>query len=200
MADITTGHETVLGAGERESRLARVYAEALLATVLKQTGGADGHAEAAGAELIAFVRALAAHPDAEEFLTSPVVSRKVKAAALARALAGNAPDLLRRFLGVLQQNNRLHLLRAVAAAYQRLLDTRAGRVRVKVAAAVPLSDEQRAALTANLKVLLGNQEPVLEVRVDPDLLGGLVVQVGDSVVDTSVRTRLQSLRSLLLAR
>ena len=100
---------------------------------------------------------------------------------------------------MLAQNNRLGLLRGVAAAYRAIIDERSGRVRVKVTVAVPLADEQKTKLTANLKDLL-KQEPVLDVRVDPDLLGGMIVQVGDSVVDTSVRTRLQSLRTLLLDR
>jgi F-type H+-transporting ATPase subunit delta len=199
MADIDISYGTVLGDVKRQSRLARVYAEALLAAVLKETG-ADSRAEDLGADLTAFVRALAAQPDVVAFLNSPAVGKKTKAAALAQALSGNVPELLRGFLGVLLHNNRFYLLPSAAAAYQHLLDTRAGRVWVKVTAAVPLSDVQKAALTANLKALLGNQEPVLYVRVDPDLLGGLVVQVGDSVVDTSVRSRLQAIRSLLLAR
>jgi F-type H+-transporting ATPase subunit delta len=78
-----------------------------------------------------------------------------------------------------------------------LLDERAGRVRVKVSAATKLSDAQRDALAEALSTLL-KQQPVLDVRVDPDLLGGMVVQVGDRVIDTSVRTRLQSIRTLLL--
>ena len=150
-----------------------------------------------GDELTGFVRAAADSPEVGRFLSSPAVGKKVKAAALAAALKGNASDLLRGLVGVLGQNNRLDLLRGVAAAYRELLNERGGRVRVKVTAAVALSDAQKAALAASLKDILG-QDPMLDVRVDPDLLGGLVVQVGDTVIDTSVRSRLQSLRTLLL--
>lgn len=190
-------HETVLDAGTMRSRLARVYAEALLAAALQDSPDA---ADAVGDELTAFAQsAVTDNPEVGAFLTSPVVGKKARAAALATALDGRASHLLRGLVSVLAQNNRLDLLRGVAAAYRAISDDRAGRVRVKVAAAVPMSDEQRDKLTANLKDLL-KQEPVLDVRVDPDLLGGLVVQVGDSVIDTSVRTRLQSLRTLLLDR
>ncbi len=189
-----TSHETALDAGTTRSRLARVYAEALIASALKQSPEA---ADATGEELTNFVRASAGSPNVAAFLASPAIGKKVKAAALASALKDNASDLLRGLIGVLGQNNRLDLLRNVAAAYRQLIDERAGRVRVKVTAAVPLSDEQKAALAASLKDLLG-REPMLDVRVDPDLLGGLVVQVGDTVIDTSVRSRLQSLRTLLL--
>jgi F-type H+-transporting ATPase subunit delta len=197
MANVEAKHETVLDAGTVQARLARVYAEALITAALKQGPDAVG---SVCTELTALVGDLAAHPDAAAFLASPAVGKKAKAAALAAALAGHASDLLRGLVGVLAQNNRLGLLRNVAAAYRQLLDVRVGRVRVKVTAAVPLGDEQQAALAANLKQLLGDREPVLDVRVDPDLLGGLVVQVGDSVIDTSVRSRLQSIRTLLLAR
>jgi len=188
-------HETVLDAGTTQSRLARIYAEALLASAAKKSSQAVTEV---GAELTDFVRAaVTENPAIGSFLASPAIGRKQKIAALTAALAGRSSELLRGLIAVLARNNRLHLLRGVASAYRTLLDDRSGRVRVKVTAAVPLSDDQQTQLLANLKRLL-NQEPVLDVRVDPDLLGGLVIQVGDSVIDTSVRTRLQSLRTLLL--
>jgi F-type H+-transporting ATPase subunit delta len=196
MAKAEVKHETVLDAGSTQSRLARVYAEALLASAAKQSLSAE---DVAG-ELNDFVRALGKDADVAAFLASPAVGKKAKAAVLGPALKDHASDLLRGLVGVLAQNNRLDLLRSVAAAFGQLLDERSGRVRVKVTAAVALSDAQKAALTKNLTGILGDREPVLDVRIDPDLLGGLVVQVGDSVIDTSVRSRLQSLRSLLLAR
>jgi F-type H+-transporting ATPase subunit delta len=194
MANAETLHETVPEAGTKRARLAHVYAEALLASALKQSPGA---VEAVGDELTGFVREAGANTAVAGFLASPAVGKKAKAAALAAALADRASPLFRGLIGVLGQNNRLDLLRNVSAAYRQLLDQRAGRVWVKVTAAVPLSDAQKGALTASLKDIL-NREPMLDVRVDPDLLGGLVVQVGDTVIDTSVRFRLQAIRTLLL--
>ena len=194
MANAESLHETVLEAGTKRARLAHVYAEALLASALKQSPEA---VEAVGDELTSFVRESGANPAVAAFLASPAVGKKAKAAALAAALTDRASPLLRGLVGVLGQNNRLGLLRNVSAAYRQLLDQRAGRVWVKVTVAVPLSDAQKGALTASLKDIL-NREPVLDVRVDPDLLGGLVVQVGDTVIDTSVRFRLQAIRTFLL--
>jgi F-type H+-transporting ATPase subunit delta len=189
-------HDTVLEAGSVRARLAKVYAEALLAAALNQ--GGPPAADAAGAELSAFVAdVLDRDAVVSGFLASPAVGKKTKAAALDAALPGQASELLRGLLAVLARNGRLDLVRGVAASYRQLLDDRAGRVRVKVASATELTDEQRAALTAHLAGML-KQEPVLDVRVDPDLLGGMVVQVGDRVFDTSVRTRLSTLRTLLL--
>jgi F-type H+-transporting ATPase subunit delta len=189
-------HETVLDAGTARARLARVYAQALLDSALKVSPSAP---DAVGDELTQFVTEVAANPAVARFLSSLAVGSKAKAAALAPALQGRVSDLLRGFVGVLAANNRLDLLRGVEAAYRRILDERAGRVPVKVTTAVPLTDAQKAELTGTLKAAL-TREPVVSARVDPDILGGMIVQVGDSVVDTSVRTRLLSLRTLLLEK
>jgi F-type H+-transporting ATPase subunit delta len=185
-------HDTVLEATGATARLARVYAEALMAA-------AGSQAEAVGEDLDALVAdVLTRHPNAERFLSSGAVNRKTKASVLQDAFGGNVSEVIRNFLGVLNQNNRLGLLRPVAAAYHNLLDEAAGRVRVKVTSAVPLTDAQLDRLKQTLAGRL-DAEPVLDARTDPDLLGGLVVQVGDRVYDTSVRTRLDSLRIHLLA-
>jgi F-type H+-transporting ATPase subunit delta len=190
-------HDTVLDAGSVRARLAKVYAEAVLAAALPKGAAA---VDATGEDLEAFTReVLGRHPDVAAFLASPAVGHKTKEAALAAALDGRASDLLRGLLAVLARNGRLDLVPGIAAAYRQLLEDRAGRVRVKVASAVELSDAQRAALTETLSGMM-RQTPVLDARVDPDLLGGLVIQVGDRVIDTSVRTRLQTLRTLLLDR
>src|SRR4051794_17277749 len=185
-------HESVLEATGVAARLARVYAEAL-------TAAAGPQADAIGDELDELVNdVLAEHPAVERFLASGAVGRKVKASVLDAALKSGTSELVRNFVGVLNQNGRLGLLRAIDAAYKRLRDEAGGRVRVTVTSAVALSDEQvqrlRQTLSAQLKA-----EPVLDARTDPDLLGGLVVRVGDRVYDTSVRTRLETLRNHLLA-
>jgi F-type H+-transporting ATPase subunit delta len=189
-------HETVLEAGSVQARIARVYAEALLAAALKQSD-ADA-VDAVGEELDEFVEGvLDKSPAVAAFLASPAVGRNAKSAALEAALPGHASELLRGLFAVLVHNGRLGLVRGISAIYDGLLDQRAGRVLVKVTAASELSEAQRAALTTTLTTVL-KQHPILDVRVDADLLGGMVIQVGDRIVDTSVRTRLQNLRNLLL--
>ena len=193
MASAEKLHDTVLEAGSTRSRLARVYAEALLAAAEKQNA-----VESTGEELANFVVEVYDKDRAAElFLASPAVGKKAKGAVLAAALAGRTSELIRGLFGVLTNNNRLDLVRGIAAAYRMILDERAGRVRVKVSTATKLSDDQRQALAETLSNIL-KQQPVLDVRVDPDLLGGMVVQVGDRVIDTSVRTRLHTIRTLLL--
>jgi F-type H+-transporting ATPase subunit delta len=193
MASAEKLHDTVLEAGSTRSRLARVYAEALLAAAEKQNA-----VESTGEELANFVADVYDKDRAAElFLSSPAVGKKTKGEVLHAALAGRASDLVRGLFAVLTKNNRLDLVRGIAAAYRMILDERAGRVRVKVSTATKLTNDQRDALAETLSNIL-KQQPVLDIRVDPDLLGGMVVQVGDRVIDTSVRTRLHTIRTLLL--
>jgi F-type H+-transporting ATPase subunit delta len=189
----TGTHETVLEAGSVRSRLAKVYAEALFAVAQHQNA-----VEATGEEVSRFVSdVFDAAPAIESFLASPVIGKKAKAASLEAALPGHVSEIMRGLFAVLTRNGRLDLIRGIAAAYRQLLDSRSGRVPVKITSAVELSDTQKAALTGTLTDIL-KQQPVMNLRVDPDLLGGLVVQVGDRVIDTSIRMRLQTLRNRLL--
>ena len=187
-------HPTVLEATGARARLARIYAEALLVAATQ-----DGRADEVGEELTALVRdLLAGHPRVEAFFATRAVSRKAKGPILAAAFQSGTSELVRKFIGVLNQNGRLDLLRAITAAYHALRDETAGRVRVRVTSSVPLTDSQTTELKETLAARL-KAEPVLEPRTDPDLLGGLVVRVGDRVFDTSVRTRLDNIRNHLMA-
>jgi F-type H+-transporting ATPase subunit delta len=193
--DLPLEHEHVLSANVRQARIARVYAESLLAVATEQ-----GQAEAIGDEMEAMVRdVLDPNPQVAAFLGFPAISRRRRGPILEAALKGNVSPLLERFIEVLNQNNRLNFFRSVVAAYRDLLDERAGRVRVVVRSAVPLTADQQAELRKTLAASL-KKEPVLALRTEPELLGGMVVQVGDKVYDTSVRTRLDALRAQLISR
>ena len=113
--------------------------------------------------------------------------------AVVRDVLAAHPNLI----GVLNKNGRLGQIRSVRAAYQRLREQQSGLIRVLVKSASPLDDGQREHLKSTLAAQLKG-EPVLDVKVDPELLGGLVIQIGDRVYDMSVRTRLQSIRAQLM--
>jgi F-type H+-transporting ATPase subunit delta len=191
--DMPLETEHVLTTNVRQVRIARVYAEALLAA-------AKDEAADTGYELAGFVKdVLGKDKKVAAFFTSPAVTRKLREPILSASLKNNVSKLVASFIRVLNHNNRLELLPAIAAAYRELLDKRAGRVRVLVRSAVALNTEQQAEIRKMLSASL-NKEPVLDLRTEPDLLGGLVVQVGDKVYDTSVRSRLEALRSQLTSR
>jgi len=105
--------------------------------------------------------------------------------------------LVRNLLFLLLDKHRLAAYREVVAGYQEVMDTHAGRIRAMVSTAAPVSP----ALLASVKSALAgaSDRPVaIGERVDPSLIAGIVVQVGDTVYDASLKTRLESMRMLLL--
>jgi F-type H+-transporting ATPase subunit delta len=186
-------HKTVL---DDESRhVARVYAEALYNAAERQ-----GQAHELLGELEALVNEVFARdPGAELFLASAAVGRGRKREAIEKAFRGRASDTFVRFLLVLDKHDRLGLLRAIAAAYRTLYERKSNRIHVRVRSAVPLNDEQRQRIGEDVRAVSG-REPILEEAVDPELLGGLVIRVGDWVYDASVRTRLNMIRNQLIER
>jgi F-type H+-transporting ATPase subunit delta len=195
MAEVHESESRAGAEGSSERRIARVYAEALLNVAEKRGLGDD-----LGEELQALVSTVfAGPPEIEATLRSPVIRRTVKNSLLEKSFKGNVSELLFNFLSVLNSKDRLSLVRDVLRAYRDLLDKRAKRLLVSVKSAVALSDEQ----TASLKELIGRAtglEPMIAARVDEALLGGMIVQVGDKVFDSSVRTRIDAIRNQLLAR
>jgi F-type H+-transporting ATPase subunit delta len=142
---------------------------------------------------------LKASPLLATFLTSGVISRDSKARAIRAAFDGRSSELLTNLLLVLNDHDRLDLLRAIHRSYKELSDERAGKMRVTVRSAAPLAQDQVDKLRRELKETF-HKEPILETAVEPDLLGGLVVQMGDWVFDGSVQTRLESIKNQILTR
>lgn len=141
-------------------------------------------------------RLRAALQESREFTqltTSPIVGRSTAATTLA-ALAERLglQDLTRRFLGVLAGNGRLAALPDVIARFQVMLSAHRGASIATVISARPLSDSQTAQLIAKLKARTG-RDITLDRRIDPELLGGLVVRIGPEQIDSSIRTRLDRL-------
>ncbi len=186
-------HDTVFDDELRQ--VAGVYAEALL-NAAEKTGQANEVLQ----ELEALVGDLfRREPQLEAVLSSRAIGRDRKAHLLRDAFEGRATEVFSNFLYVLNEHDRLDALRAIAVAYRELYDQRAGRMRVQVRSAIPLDDGARQRLIHELRESF-RREPILETRIDPDLLGGLVVKVGDWVYDASVRTRLDNLRKQLIER
>jgi F-type H+-transporting ATPase subunit delta len=186
-------HQTVFD--DELRHVGGVYAEALL-NAAEKSGQADEVYEELRALVVDVFRR---DPQLEEFLSSRAVSRAHKDEVLQKAFDGRATDVFSNFLHVLNAHDRLDTLRAVALAYRGLYEQRADRVRVQVRSAMPLQDDQQDRLRNELRETF-KKEPVLETRVDPDLLGGLIIQVGDHLYDSSIRTRLDQIRNQLIER
>ncbi len=176
-------------------RIAGVYAEALLSAAQKR-----GETDEILAELRDLVEKVAGtDPQLGAFFLSGTIGRDRRGAALRAAFEGRCGELLFNFLLVLNDHERLDLLRPILAMYRRLRDQRARRVRVQVYTAVPLADDQSRNLEQQIRDAL-RLEPVLEPHVEAELIGGLIVRVNDWVYDGSVRTRLDTLRKQLIER
>ena len=178
----------------QELAVAGVYSEALL-TLAAEKGSADLLLE----ELEGVVALLDGQPELERFLGSPLADPKQQEALLEKSLRGQASDILVDTLQVLRRKGRLQLVRAVAATYRAQWLRLKGRVEVAVTTAVPLSEELRAKLIAAANRATGKTAQILE-RVDPALLGGMVVRIGDQKLDRSVATEVARLGAALMAR
>jgi F-type H+-transporting ATPase subunit delta len=177
----------------RAEALARVYAGALL-------GAAGNDVPGMLEELASFLDdVLARNPEFRKLLTSGMLSRDQKLGIIDRVVAPGGSPLLVNFLRVLARHDRLDLLPAIAGEARREWERRCGRGHVGLVAPFPLSDAQSEQIRSALAAVLPFQ-PILDVQVDPRLLGGLVIRVGDTVYDSSLRTRLKQLRSRLRAR
>lgn len=171
--------------------VARVYAQALLGL-----SGSGARAVAVAEQLEAVLTMLRQDPLVRQFLESPALDIATKEKVL-ESLRGVLDDVLVSFLCILVEKQRVEQLEAIGAAYRDLADVAAGRVRVHVATAVPLAEDQRQNLLASLKTKL-RRDIVLETEVKPELIGGLVIEVGDRVYEGSVHGMLQRLRTQMV--
>lgn len=139
---------------------------------------------------------LRANPDFARLLTTGVLSQDEQQRLIERTIEPAASKLLTNFLKVLSRHGRLELLPLILDQAWLEHERRCGKRRVQVASARPLPEGQLAQIQSRLQSVLA-AEPILLPTVDPELIGGLVIQVGDTVYDGSVRTRLKNLRHRL---
>ena len=181
-------------AHEKDLAVSRVWAESIFALAAEH-----GREDEMLAELEGLVELLDRQPTLETLLASPAIDTEAKRALIEKALRGRASDLLVDALQVLRRKGRLSLARAVAQSYRAAWLERRHKVEVRVASAVPLSEGLREALRLAAAERT-NRQPILVERVDPELLGGLIVAIGDEKIDCSVSTELEAMESALLGR
>jgi len=147
-------------------------------------------------DLWALVRA-AALPELAALLRNPRAPLAVKRQALRDALPGLSPEALNLATILVARGTLAALIEPIARDYDRRLDDERGIVRAEVTTAVEMDPAQRAAVSEQLAQATGRQVR-LEHRLDPAILGGMVIRLGDQVVDGSVRSRLKDLRRSLV--
>jgi F-type H+-transporting ATPase subunit delta len=179
----------VAGEVDTSSGVAGRYATALFELALE-----DKALEQVAADLNRFNEALDSFDDLLRLVKSPVFTAEEQGRALAAILEQlKIEGLTRNFLLLVAKNRRLFATPDMIRAFRAMLARHRGEMSAFVTAATKLTEVQATALKQALKAALG-QEVMLEERVDPSLLGGLVVKVGSRMVDTSLRTKLNSLK------
>jgi len=172
-------HSTIVG---------RSYAEALFELGEKY----DAHDDIAQG-LNTITTLLHAEPRIRTFLETPKVAVARKQQVLRESMGGQVNPLFLNFLMVVLRQRRQRLLRDIAAAYRDMLDRKLGRVQVAVTVAHEPDEELEQTLRVQLSRIVG-QDVVPRIKVEPAILGGVVVRFGDRIIDASVRRRLIGLR------
>ena len=167
--------------------IARVYATALFA-VAKEKGKLDAIRDQLGQ----FVEALNENREMQLFLFSPSFSSAEKIEGLKKAVSDAEPELL-NFLELLLEKGRMPVIFRIRRQFDALWAKENKRLGVTVTSAIELDPQVTKQIGAEIEEQTGNTVE-LTSRVDPDILGGLVVQVGNLVLDTSIRNRLEKLR------
>ncbi|UCG14454.1 MAG: ATP synthase F1 subunit delta [Deltaproteobacteria bacterium] len=173
--------------------LAKRYAKALLTL-----GREDDNYEKYGEELDQFVTLWDMEPEFADAASNPLYAKESRRA-ICRAVLDKMElsAVFKTLIDLMIEKNRLGIIGEVRSFYQRLLDELANLSRAKVASATALSDEAVEAIKVSLEKATG-RSIVLELEVEPELIGGVVARVGDLVLDGSVRTQLASIKENLI--
>ena len=170
--------------------LANVYALSLF-ELATDAGGTDKVLEIAD-ELEQVCALTANNQEIGLFFSSPIIDKVKRGEALSAIFTNKVTDLTLRFLLVLNNKDRLDRLRQIEVAYAQLVQEALGRVEVNVFTPRAIDDASLKTIKRNVQEMLG-KEPVLHTNVDPSMLGGVKLRIGDQLIDGSVATKLRRL-------
>ena len=173
---------------------ARRYAQALY-----QEAAAQGVTDAVDADVQILGETMDDSRELKLFFESPVISRDKKEAVIGKLFDGKVDDLVVRLMKLLVQKGREDVLPAVIEQYADLRDERLGQVEALVRTAMPMEYDETEDLRKALEAKTGKKVR-LRIEVEPDLIGGVVVRIGDRVYDGSVQHQLETLRDQLAER
>ena len=176
----------------RDETVARSYAETLFELAQRHEG-----VEAFGAGIEMVARLLDDDSQFRLFLETPRIADADKKAVLQTAFGDALPKNLLNFLLITIDKRRQRLLREIALQYHALVDEDLGREHVEVTVARSVDDDTQEMIAKRVSAMLG-KEAIPHVRVDPGILGGIIVRTGDTIYDGSVKRRLEGMRRTLM--
>jgi F-type H+-transporting ATPase subunit delta len=175
------------------SPVAMAYAQSLL-----ELANEKGHAEAVEQELEQLRQLLDQNPTFKEVLGSPAVGTIEREQLIERVLRNSVSTLVFNTLGVMNKHGRLGLIEQLSNAFSELLDQQLGKVEVDLTVSQPLTREQLETARKRISEALG-RDAVVHPYVEPEIIGGMIIRVGDKLIDASVKYQLASIRERLLA-
>ena len=178
------------------STIARPYAEALFAAAASDKSAAGVLDQ--WLPVVTELAAVAGHPEVARVVNDPKLGADQVHALVRGLIKSQLPIAAENFLGLIVDNGRLNVLPEVARQFRALKNQAEGRADCLIESALPLSDEQVKELLWSLARKFG-LKLIPEVKVDPELIGGVRVSVGDHVLDYSVKTRLAQMQAALTA-
>lgn len=171
------------------SPVAYRYANSLLLLATEH-----GTLEGTNADMRLVSKVCAAEPELKLLLKSPVVKPDKKDRILDAVFAGQIGEVTAKFISIMVRKGREALLHEVAVAFTALYREQQGMITCEVRSAIPLSPEARQHVQALAEKRFPNKSISLSEKIDPSLIGGIVVRVGDEQIDASVSRRLHDLR------
>ena len=178
-------------AADHALTLGRIYGRSIL-----ELAEAGGQGEALLGELSGLAQILAGDPELELFFASPLVDEEARRQVIDKVFRGRVSDLLLDALQIINRKGRLGILPAIAEAYRQEYRALHGMVDARVRTAVPLSAELRERLRETVARFTGKQPDLIE-KVDPALIGGMIVEVEGKKIDSSVAHRLKQVGAAL---
>lgn len=150
--------------------------------------------DAVAGELTGLRALITENADLEKLVRSPLIASREKVAAMSAILDRvGTSTLVSNFVAVVTRNGRLFALTAIIDAFLAELARRRGEVRARVTAARPLNDSQTESVMEILRKM-GGEKVAMDIEIDPDLIGGLVVRIGSRMFDSSLRSKLQRMQ------
>ncbi len=167
-------------------------------TALVDLADEDGCLKSVCNDMDALSGIISESDDFQRFMASPFIRKSQQVGVMDKIMDKiGGHKLTRDFIGVLIQNGRLPLLAEAINSFKEFISRRSGEVSVRIETAKPLTAAQKDGFQKKISMALG-RDVVLEVGVDPDILGGMVVTIGSYMIDDSVRRKLDALGSALI--
>jgi F-type H+-transporting ATPase subunit delta len=169
-------------------RVASRYVKSLLGLAVEQ-----GVLEAVHKDMLLFSKVLKENRDFSVMINSPVIRHEKKRAILEKIFSGKVDKLTLAIMDILTRKNREPLLPSIASEFHNAYNTYKGIGKAYITTTVPMDSELRQAIEEIVKKLSKTKQVEIEAKVDKDLIGGFILNVGDQQIDASIKSKLKSL-------